>query len=803
MIRNYIKVALRYLGKHKGYTIINVLGLAVGVACCILIMLFVRSELSFDRFHSKADRIYRAWLQEHYQGEVINSTSTPIPLGPVLQSSLPEAEATCRFSTTNTFITYNNNKLNGQFSLVDSNFFKVFDFKLKQGSINNPFPTSHSVIVTETQAKRIFGNEPAIGKNIAINIRDSAVLFTVSGIAADPVFESSIQFQLIIPFSNAHYLWTEKTRTSAWSNVTVQTYVLLKQDASLPQVHSKIDATMRPLVAENYKAGQYLVRLQPLKDVYFNTTLPEDVESKFDPKYSYILATIGILVLLIACINFVTLSVGRSVTRALEVGVRKVMGAERRQIFTQFGSEALIITLLSVLAGIGQAFLFLKSFNQLSNRELSLKPDVFTISFFVVLVVFIGLIAGMYPSLVLSNFKPIQVLKGKLRVGSMGFFRKALVIGQFVASIVMIIATITINQQLDYLRTKNLGYNREHVIIVPTGLNMAEGRSFAQKFQHELEKNPAVISSTTSIYAMHNYGWMTMGFTDDRKVFRSFLFNGVDADFVNTMQLTIVEGRNFEKGNTADSNYILVNEALVREYGWKDPIGQKLPGKYQQTVIGVVKDFNVETLYTPVKPVVLAMKTKDVFENSSDVSMNESPRPRISVRFKAGDVQAHIGALKAMWKSVAGDREFDSAFLDDALAAAYEQEQRLGKIVSYASFLSIFIACMGLFGLATLVVVRRTKEIGIRKVLGADVSRIVVLLSKDFVVLVIVASLVAFPLAWWGLNNWLRDFAYRIDVPWIAFLGAAALSLFVALATVSFQAIKAALMNPVKSLRTE
>jgi putative ABC transport system permease protein len=409
----------------------------------------------------------------------------------------------------------------------------------------------------------------------------------------------------------------------------------------------------------------------------------------------------------------------------------------------------------------------------------------------------------MYPSLVLSNFKPIQVLKGKLRVGSMGFFRKALVIGQFVASIIMIIATITINQQLDYLRTKNLGYNREHVIIVPTGLNMAEGRSFAQKFQHELEKNPAVISSTTSIYAMHNYGWMTMGFTDDRKVFRSFLFNGVDADFVNTMQLTIVEGRNFEKGNTADSNYILVNEALVREYGWKDPIGQKLPGKYQQTVIGVVKDFNVETLYTPVKPVVLAMNTKDVFENSSDVSMNESPRPRISVRFKAGDVQAHIAALKAMWKSVAGDREFDSAFLDDALAAAYEQEQRLGKIVSYASFLSIFIACMGLFGLATLVVVRRTKEIGIRKVLGADVSRIVVLLSKDFVVLVIVASLVAFPLAWWGLNNWLRDFAYRIDVPWIAFLGAAALSLFVALATVSFQAIKAALMNPVKSLRTE
>lgn len=803
MIKNYFKVAVRYLSKNKGYTFINTLGLAVGIACCILIMLFVKSEWSFDRFHSKSERIYRAWLQEHYEGEIFNSQATPIPLSNVLQSNLPEAESTCRVTGMSTFITHNNNRLNGQFTLVDSTFFKVFDFKLKQGNINNPFPTSHSIILTETEAKRIFGKDPALGKNIQLNISDSIVLFTVSGIAANPPLESSIQFEMLIPFSNASYIWSEQTRTSAWSNVVVQTYVLVKPNSSLSQIHSKIDAAMQPLVAKNYKPGQYLVRLQPLEDVYFNTTLPEEVESASDPKYSYILGTIGILILLIACINFVTLSVGRSVTRALEVGVRKVLGAERRQIMMQYWSEALLLTLMSVIIGVVLSMLLLKSFNQLANRELVFTFSSFTAAFICLLTIVIALLAGIYPSIVLSNYKPIQVLKGKLQVGSLGIFRKALVVGQFVASIVMIIATITVGRQLEYLRTKDLGFNREHVVIVPTSLNIAEGRGFAQKFQAELQKNPNIISSTASIYAMHNYGWMTMGFKDDNKVFRQFKFNAIDPDFVNTMDLKIVQGRNFEKGNTADSNYVLINETFVKEYGWKNPIGQKLPGKYEQTVIGVVKDFNVEALYTPVKPVIMTLNPNNIFENSSDVSYAISPRPRVSVRFKAGNAQEHIEQLKSAWKSVAGDREFDSAFLDEGLAAAYQQEQRLGKIVQYASYLSIFIACLGLFGLATLVVVRRTKEIGIRKVLGADVSRIVSLLSKDFIFLIVIASLIAFPIAWWALSNWLQDFVYRINMPWWVFVLAATLALVVAVATVSFQAIKAALANPVKSLRAE
>jgi putative ABC transport system permease protein len=413
------------------------------------------------------------------------------------------------------------------------------------------------------------------------------------------------------------------------------------------------------------------------------------------------------------------------------------------------------------------------------------------------------LLAGIYPAFVLSNFKPIQVLKGKLNVGGMGFFRKSLVVGQFVASIIMIIGTISVARQLNYLRTKDLGFNKEHVVIVPTNKNRSDGNRLARRLQEVLQKNPEIINSTTSLFSFAEYGWMTLGYTDDKNVFRQFRFNAIDPDFVKAMGLEIIAGKDFSKDNTTDSNYILVNEALVKEYGWKDPIGQRLPGQYDERVMGVVKDFHFETLRTDIRPVAMAIKPDSIFRRSSDVNMNFAPQPRVSVRFRGGDLQGQIAFLRSAWKSVAGDQDFEFRFLDDALAVAYQQEQRLGKIVRYASLLSIFIACMGLFGLATLVVVRRTKEIGIRKVLGANVSGIMTLLAKDFIVLVIVASLIAFPIAWWALNRWLDDFAYRINIEWWVFAVAALLTLLIALITVSYQSIKAAIANPVKSLRTE
>lgn len=804
MLKNYFKVTLRYLAKHKGYTAINVLGLGVGIACCILIMLFVKSEWSFDRFHSKADRLYRAWMEEHYQAEIFRNTVTPIPLVPVLQSSVPDIESSCRVSSGKTAVKCKNLSFNDPVALVDSNFFSLFDFGLKEGAAKNPFPNSSSVVITERMAKKYFGNEEAIGKALEIDLSKGKALFTVTAIAKDPPLESSIQFDILLPFSNASLVWNERTITSAWTNVAVESYFLLKPNAGVQKVNAKIASVMDPRVSETYKPGQYLVRLQPLADIHFNSTLPDDVAKPSDPKYAAILAAVGFLILLIACINFVTLSIGRSTTRAMEVGVRKVMGAERYELIRQFWGESILLTLFSMLMGIGLALLLQKPFNALANRELGLQVNGFTFLFFFLLVAIIGLLAGIYPAFVLSKFKPIEVLKGKLKMGSnIGLFRKGLIVGQFVASIVMIIGTFSIGKQLNFLRSKDLGYNREHVIVVSTNQSRKTGNQLAQRFKTELEKSPSVIGITTSLYSMAHYGWMQLGYNDDKGVFRRFKFNAVDADFVSVMGLKMAAGRAFSKDNPADSNYILVNEALVKEYGWKDPIGQKLPGKYDERVLGVVKDFNVESLHSPIMPAIMALKPDSVFSHSNDVTYEAPPEPRVSVRFRGGNLQEHVALLQAAWKKVAADQDFNYIFLDEALNAAYAQEQRLGDIVRYASFLAIFIACMGLFGLATLVVVRRTKEIGIRKVLGADVSRIVLLLSKDFLLLVIIASVIAFPLAYWGLNKWLQDFAYRIPVPWLAFIGSALLALIVALLTVSFQAVKAAWMNPVKSLRTE
>jgi putative ABC transport system permease protein len=804
MFRNYLKVGIRYLRNHKGYTLINISGLAVSIACCLLIMVFVRSELSYDRFHSKSDRLYRAWLEEHYQGEIFTNTITPIPLGPVLQAGLPEIESTCRISGGKTAIRYNNNSFDDPVYIVDSTFFNLFDFPLIAGNTQTPFASSSSVVITEKAAKKYFGNVNPLGKTLEIELNSDKMLFNVSAVAKNPRVESSIQFDVLIPFSNAGHMWSEKARTAGWSNVSVESYVLLKKGVDRATVNAKIPSVMNPLVAKTYKPGEYKVTLQPITDIHLNNTLPAGNEPISDPKYSYIMATVGIFLLLIACINFIILSIGRSATRALEVGVRKVLGAEKQQLVRQFWGESLLLTLTSMLFGLALAIIFLKPFNQLANRQLSLSPDPLTIGFCLLLIMLIGLIAGIYPAFVLSGFKPIQVLKGRLKTSnSMGFFRKSLIVGQFAASIIMIIGTITVSRQLSYLRSKDLGYNKQHIIIVSTNKKRIEGNKLAALYKTIVEKNPNVTGVTNSLYSMAEYGWMSLGYTDDQKVFRQFKFNAVDRDFFKTMDLQLQSGRTFSRDDPADSNYILVNESLVKQYGWKDPIGKRLPGKYEQEIIGVVKDFHLEDLHTPIAPAIMALKPDSIFKRSSDVSFNFPPEPRISVRFKGGNIKDEVEFLRSSWKSVAGNEDFQYQFLDDALAAAYQQEQRLGNIVKCASFLSIFIACMGLFGLATLVVIRRTKEIGIRKVLGAKSGRLVLLLSKEFITLVIISSLFAFPVAWWGLHKWLQDFAYRIDISWWIFIVATVLTLIVALATVSVQAIRAAMMNPVKSLRTE
>ena len=803
MFRNYFKTAWRYLLRYKQYTIINILGLAVGITCCVLIMLFVRSEFSYDRFHSNAHRLYRIWQHEKAEGQDFINTVTPIPLAPTLRSTFPEVESVCRVYLFNTLAKLNTNSFNENVTMVDSTFFQIFDFKLLQGNKANPFPTPNSVILTTTTAKKYFGNANAIGKTIELSLGDEKTAFAVAGIAEPSPEESSIKYDMLISYSNAKLVFSPRMLQN-WFNIFNETYMLIGKNVNAADLEKKFPSMMKQQLGEDYGKEEFNLYLQPITDIHLNTSLPAGIQPTSDPKYAYILATIGILILLIACINFITLYVGRSTSRALEVGVRKALGAERKDLIQQFWGEALLTTLMSVVLGLAIAFFLVPPFNQLIERNLSFHVDILFITFCVLLIVVIGLIAGIYPAIILSGFNPVEVLKGKLNLkDNAGFFRKGLIVGQFGVSIVMIICTIVIGQQMHYLQTKDLGYNKDQVIIVPTNKGRKEGFALAQLYKNELQKHSEVLNVSTAAYSFAETPWATLGFKDDKNIYRSFRFNQVDPYFVDAMKIKMVQGRSFQPNNTVDfNNSAIVNEALVKEFGLKDPVGKKF-GSYTQTIIGVMKDFNYESLHTAVQPLVLALNGDTMFRQSSDVSFAISPQPRISVRLKPGNVSDQINMLKKAWKKVAPNQDFEYHFLDETLAASYKQEQKMSVIVQLASMLSIFIACMGLFGLATLTVTRRTKEIGIRKVLGANVGAIVKLLSGDFVVLVIIASLVAFPVVCWTLQDWLSDFAYSINISWWVFITAAFTTIIIALVTVSVQTIKAALANPVKSLRTE
>jgi putative ABC transport system permease protein len=805
MIKNYLKVAMRYLLRNKGYTAINILGLAIGITCCILIMMFVRSEFSYDKFHSKSDRIYRAWVVEHYddQDDIIDIT-TPLPLAGALQESFGEIESTCRVQNLNSLVKTAGQSFNEDIRMVDSTFFEVFDFAFLKGDRENPFPTSNSILLTENIAKKYFGEENAIGKNIELQLANEKVLFSVSGIVKAAPEESSIKFNALIPFSNAKFIFSPRAM-KAWFSINPETYVLLKENTDPGKLEKKFPSMVKQHLGEDYKEGGYIVSLQPITKIHLDTSLPAGIEPISNPKYSYILLTIGILILLVACINFITLSIGRSATRAMEVGVRKVLGAERQQLVRQFWGEAILLTVLSVIIGIGLTILLAQPFNQIVNRQLSVQFDLAFIGYCILIIVIIGLIAGIYPAIILSGFKPVEVLKGKLKLGNKtGLLRKSLITGQFVTSIAMIVCTIVIGGQLDYLQNKDLGYQKEQVVVIPTNKPRLRGMELAELYRNELFKQPQVAGASVSLMSFSETPWVNIGYSDDKNVYRNFQFNAVDPYFLKTMGIQIAEGRDFSADNPADYiSSMIVNEALVKQFGWKNGVGQKLPGRIEQQIIGVVKDFNYQSLHTKVEPLAMVIKPDTFFRRINDISFTSPLQPRISVRLKAGNLVANLNTLKQVWKSVAPDQEFEYRFLDETVAAQYRQEQRTATIVKIASALSIFIACMGLFGLATLTVVRRTREIGIRKVLGASVGSVVQLLSKEFLVLVIIAALIAFPLGWWAMNKWLEDFAYRIHIAWWVFPVAGLAALLIALLTVSFQAIKAALANPVKSLRTE
>ena len=804
MFKNYLKISWRNLFRNRWFTLIKVLGLAVGVTCAVLIALFVNSEWSYDRFHAKEDRLYRMWQDEAYQDQRFVNAITPMVMAPTLQANIPEVEATCRIIGLNPMVNLGNQRLTESVLVVDSTFFDLFDFPLASGNRNRPFPNMNSVILSESAARKYFGDADPRGQEMEMILGTEPWRFTVSGVVADAPEASSIQYQMLIPYETATSVVSPRAQTS-WYEVYGETYVLLRENASAEEAAAKFPAMMQQALGENYTQGGFELYMQPIAEIHLDNTIPQGIQPISDPKYSYILVTIGLLILLVACANFIILSVGQSGSRAREVGVRKVMGAERKQLIGQFMGEAFLIASFSLVLGVGLAFLFLQPFNSIISRSLVIPVSAGSILFCLGLAVVIAGIAGFYPALVLSRFNPASVLKGQLAVaGKSGLLRRMLVVGQFTASIALIVCAIFIGRQLSYFQDKDMGYSRDMLLTLPTNMSRGEGNQLAERFRTALLSRPEVSAAGVSLYSFAESPWVTLGFTDENQQYSSFQYNAVDPYFLETMGVRLKDGRLFDPEITADQTQsAVVNEAFAAQFGLENPIGKKLPGPFSHRIIGVVRDFNFQSLHTPVAPLVLTQQPDSLFNQSENVGLAFAPQPRITVRLQPGKTEEQLNALRAVWADVAPDQDFSPAFLDESLALQYQAEQRTATITRIASGLSVFIAVMGLFALVTLTVARRRKEIGIRRVLGAGAGNIVRLLSGDYLQLIALAALIAFPLSWWFMNDWLQDFAYRIPLSWWVFGLAGVTALGIALLTVSFQALRAARSNPVNSLRTE
>jgi putative ABC transport system permease protein len=817
MLKNYIKIAFRALWRSKAHSLINIVGLSIGIACCVLITLFVKDELTFDRFHANAERIYRAYAIEDWgENQEFIDITTPFPLGPALKENLEEVELMVRRNNIGTQVRIDDKIFSESAAIVGVDFLEMFDFELAVGDKTDILRDQSAVLLTEETAKRFFGEEEAVGKTLSMLIGDKFEDFSVKGILKDPPTNSSIQFSIVISELNYPRLYNERVLTSGWFNITPETYVMLKQGADAKIVANKFPSILKPLIgADDFEKSKYFVGLQPLTKIHLDTSLPAGIAPVSDPKYSYILSAIAALILIVGCINFVTLSIGRSLKRSKEVGIRKVAGAQRQQLIFQFIGEAMIITVLALSIGIVLSYLCLPVFNDLSGKTLSLAFNSFLLMMSLALVAIIGVFAGSYPAFVLSSFRPIAVLKGALQSGSnKQTLRKVLVGVQLVLSIFLISSTLLMRQQLNFLQSKNLGFDKEQLAVVQ--LNVNEGRGLrervpkgfeqAEKFKMELAGFPQIASVSSSSHDFGNGNWTNVGFTDDKGVYRTFNYNSIDDDFLKAMNIEVIAGRNFSDEIPSDKRRsFIVNEAFAKMFGWADPIGKKIPGKNfeDHEIVGMVKDFNYQSLYTKVEPLLMAMDPTVALSGIENINIGNSPIPKLFIRFKTGNASETLGQIETVWDKLTGGEEFSFQFVDESLNAQYRSDQNLGKIVSLTTVLAMLIGSLGLYGLASLAMQNRTKEISIRKVLGASEQSLLVLLSKDYLILILASLLISVPITWFLMKDWLSSFEYRIEIGVGVFLISGGISLLIALLTISYEAIKTAWSQPAKTLKYE
>ena len=793
MIKNYFKIALRNLWRHRGFSFINIAGLSIGITAGFFIFMYVAFELSYDKFHSKADRIYRLVTDIKTPSETINTDVTSWAFAPKIKADLPEVESFVRTSGGSFLVRRGNIKFQEERSMfADSTFFKVFDFKLLQGDPKTALTAPASIVFTESTAKKYFGNANPMGQTVLIT--GDAIPAKVTGIMKDFPENSQIKADMVISMTSLTQNFN-KGIDNQWGNFGATTYLLLKPGTTQKALEAKLPAFLQTRNGEGMKKSQmfYTLFLEPLKTVYLYSKRGGQETGSISNVY--IFGIVAIFILLIACINFINLTTARSVERAKEVGIRKVVGAERGQLASQFIGESVVLCIIAFILTLIFSALLLPMFNQLAGKTISagIFSNWYYLTILFVTSVGIGLLAGIYPALVLSSFKPVMVLKGRFSGSNKGnVLRKTLVVAQFSISIALIIGTIVVYTQMDFMRNRDLGFSKDQMLVLNTNDDPAKD---ALKQAISLLPGVKSTASASSIPGGGNSGAYSEieNKKGDLQIANLDLYF-VDYDYVNQFKIKMVAGRSFSRDFSTDTaQAMLINEAAVKLFGYSSP-QQAIGRRFKQwgregKIVGVMKDFHFRSLQEVIKPLTMRIELRNL--------------DLITVKVSPKNLSSTLAQIESKWKELIPNRPYNYYFLDEFFDRQYRSEQRFGKLFFNFAVLAIFISCLGLLGLASYSTLQRTREIGIRKVLGASVPGIVNLLSVDFLKLVTASFFIAMPLAWYFMHKWLQDFAYRIDISWWIFVLAGILAIMIAIATISFQAIKAAMSNPVKSLRSE
>ena len=798
MLKNYLKIALRNINRNKTISFIKISGLVVGLACFILIFLYVRYEKSYDTFHENSDRIFRVSTQDSgniAKGNDIWAASNAA-LAPTLMDEFPEVSAATRFRPINRLLLTKEEKNfyeNGLYT--DEHFFDVFSFLLEKGDQNRILENPDSIVITRRLAEKFFGNENPVGETLNCSLGDLEVVGVVENIPEN----SHIQFDWLISFErvkasieanrNPQFFW--------WGALNYYTYCVLQDESFKEILEKKIAASMNKKYLDfGWDDMKYVFHLQPLKSIHLQSHLTNEFSANNSDRLILLFSVIAVFILAIACINAMNLSSAHAAKRMKEIGIRKVVGGQRRQIFLQFTGESILISTLSFFFAVGLVYLLLPGFNRFVERSIELSAFIewpFVLSMLAVLAVS-GLLAGVYPAIILSSFKPVHTLKGKTGItGKGGKFRNLLVMFQFSITIILIISSLVMFLQIRYIQEKPLGYDREHVVVMSMS-DPGIRRNFTA-FKNTISQSPKVINVTTSdrIPTQISNRWGGGKYKSEEGIIMippSYLF-WIDFNFLDFYQVEIVKGRNFSAAyGTDQNNAVIVNETFVQSLNWSDPVGKKIQiwNNEEKEVVGVVNDFHFQSMHSQIKPILIFCRSNNYY---------------LHTRIRSDNIPETLGNLRKTYESYRIRYPFEYTFLDDNFNQMYNSERKSGQMLVSFSGLAIFIACLGIFGLASFTAERRTKEIGIRKVLGASVPRIIILLSEGFTKWIIIANLISWPIAYYAMHKWLQSFAYRIQLQVWMFLLSGMLALFIAFFTVGWQTMRAATANPVDSLRDE